>query len=107
MARRDAAPSPLQMQKPLDPDRFLKLAKDTVVSNFNEHRNKDRSPPLTLAMVQIVWFAKTLENWKAIVSSSAAKNLLWEVSYSGAKNEIYLDVYGKLKNHKITLGENT
>ena len=37
----------------------------------------------------IVWFCKTLQNWKAIVI---------EVTHNGDRNETYIDVYCKTKN---------
>lgn len=101
----EATPSPLRMKKaPMDVDRFQKTAKQVVVQNFNEHRNPERSPALTTDSVHIVWFAKVLGNWKAIVASPLARGLLWEVSFNGEKNEIYLDVYSKLNNVKIPMG---
>lgn len=51
--------------------------------------------------VYVVWFAKALENWKAMVSSTLPDGMYYEVSYSGAKREIYLDAYRKVQNKVI------
>jgi hypothetical protein len=108
MPANDTLPTPLRMpRKAIGPDRFQMMAKKVVVKNFNEHRNPERSPELTMDGVHIVWFTKVLGNWKAIVASPLTRGLLWEVSYNGVKDEIYLDIYKKLNNVRIPLGENT
>jgi len=48
----------------------------------------------------VVWFAKTLGNWKALVSTDIVDNQYWEVTYNGDKKEAYVDHYAKLTNHK-------
>lgn len=45
----------------------------------------------------IVWFCKTLQNWKAIVSGRAIEEFI-EVTHNGDRNETYVDVYYKTKN---------
>ncbi len=86
-----------------DPDRFLHTAKKVCVDNYNLHRDSSRSPELTTDGVFIVWFAKTLGNWKAIVSSPVARGLMWEVTFNGHRGEVYLDVYKKTNNVKVQL----
>lgn len=46
--------------------------------------------------VYIVWFCKTLQNWKALVSSSLQDYKYFEVTYNGDKKELYVDVYKKI-----------
>jgi len=48
--------------------------------------------------VFVVWFCKTLQNWKAIVSASYKGAPLCEVTYNGDKQETYVDIYRKLEN---------
>lgn len=45
----------------------------------------------------IVWFCKTLQNWKAIVSGRNIEEFI-EVTHNGNRNETYVDVYYKTKN---------
>lgn len=45
----------------------------------------------------IVWFCKTLQNWKALVSGVHIKECI-EITYNGDKKEIYVDVYKKVIN---------
>ena len=46
----------------------------------------------------VVWFSKTLENWKALVSTDRISGLYFEVTHNGAKNETYVDEYRKFAN---------
>jgi hypothetical protein len=48
--------------------------------------------------VYIVWFAKTLGNWKALVSTDVMDDTYYEVTHNGAKHETYVDVYVKTIN---------
>ena len=55
----------------------------------------------------IVWFCKTLQNWKALVSTSKINSASGhgdyvEVTHNGDKNETYVDVYSKVSNRAIT-----
>lgn len=45
----------------------------------------------------VVWFCKTLQNWKALVSGVYIKKYI-EVTYNGDKQETYIDVYNKTYN---------
>jgi hypothetical protein len=104
-------PSPPQRpdnsQTAKDPDAFINLAKRLVVENYNKHRDAERSSELPYDGVYIVWFAKMLWNWKAIVASPIVRGLIWEVTSNGYKHEVYIDVYKKLNNVKINLPENS
>ena len=51
----------------------------------------------------VVWFCKTLQNWKALVSTNALKSTngqadYCEITHNGDKSETYVDVYRKTKN---------
>lgn len=89
----------------LDSDAFLVKAQQIVLDNFNAHRKPDKVPELLLAEINVVWFAKVLGGWKCNIDSHVAKGLLWRVTYASARDEIYLDVYTKLNNLKISLKE--
>jgi hypothetical protein len=91
----------------LNSDSFLSRAQELVTENFNAHRKTSKIPELNRTDVHIVWFAKILGGWKCIIASTVAKGLLWEVTYASARDEIYLDVYSKVNNIKISLGEDS
>lgn len=48
--------------------------------------------------VYVVWFTKTLQNWKAMVSTTLPDNMYYEVTHNGEKKETYLDPYQKVEN---------
>jgi hypothetical protein len=61
-------------------------------------RVRDKSDPEVGFGVYIVWFCKTLQNWKALVSTTLPDGKYYEVTFNGDKNEMYLDVYVKTDN---------
>nr|DAU55653.1 MAG TPA: hypothetical protein [Caudoviricetes sp.] len=56
-----------------------------------------------LEFMYVVWFCKTLQNWKALVSGVHIKEYI-EVTYNGDKQEIYVDVYQKACNQCLKDG---
>ena len=45
-------------------------AKQIVVDYFNSHMDKTDGKQIGLEDVYVVWFCKTLQNWKALVSTT-------------------------------------
>lgn len=72
---------------------FMTRAKQLVVDYFNSHVDAADGKKLTMEDVFVVWFSKTLQNWKALVST-----------HNGDKKETYLDVYKKWENQCIADG---
>ena len=79
-------------------DAMLNKAKKLVVAFFNDHSEKSETFTLTSDDVFIVWFSKTLQNWKALVSTTVPDGMYYEVTYNGDKKETYLDAYKKWQN---------
>lgn len=50
----------------------------------------------------ITWFSKTLQNWKALVSTDIEPGLYWEITYDGNKDQSYVDAYVKEDNFCMT-----
>jgi hypothetical protein len=69
-----------------------------VVRYFNEHAEKTDDFVLTADQVYVVWFNSTLNNWKAMVSTTIPDGMYYEVTYNWAKSETYVDAYKKFKN---------
>lgn len=83
-----------------DNDQFHKKAKILACASFNDAFAKGfehnvRADP---KQFYVVWFAKTLGNWKALVSTDLISGQYWEVTYNGAKEEAYVDHYNKVSN---------
>ena len=79
-------------------DAMQKRAKELVVNYFNDHVDKTDKKTITEDDVFIVWFCKTLQNWKALVSTTISDGMYYEVTHNGDKGETYLDAYKKWEN---------
>ena len=79
-------------------DAMLDRAKELVVRYFNEQSERTDNFKLTKDDVFIVWFCKTLQNWKALVSTTVSDGMYYEITHNGDKNETYLDAYKKWQN---------
>ena len=77
---------------------MLKRAKEVVVNYFNDHVEKTDNKKITEEDVFIVWFCKTLQNWKALVSTTVSDGMYYEVTHNGDKGETYLNAYKKWEN---------
>lgn len=82
-------------------------ARKMVCEHFNSSQTdfvKDRITNLEPDDFFIVWFTKTLQHWKALVSTRKVNGLYYEVTYNGSQLESYLDVYIKMSN--VTVPDN-
>ena len=77
---------------------FVKLIKSTVVDYANNHIDKTDHKTITEDDVFIVWLCKTLQNHKALASTTISDGMYYELTYNGDKNELYLDAYKKWEN---------
>ena len=80
---------------------MMTRAKQLVVEYFNAHVDATDGKKLTMEDVFIVWFSKTLQNWKALVSTTVSDGMYYELTHNGDKNETYLDAYKKWDNKCI------
>lgn len=74
---------------------MMNKAKKLVKDYYNSHVDVTDNVILTENDVYIVWFSKTLQNWKALVSTNVSDGMYYEVTYNGDSKETYLDVYKK------------
>lgn len=72
-----------------------------VMDYYNSHVEKTDNFHITEEDVYIVWFCKTLQNWKALVSTNVSDGMYYEITYNGDKMETYLDAYKKWENVRI------
>ena len=79
----------------------MKLIKETIRDYVNEHIEKTDKMQITVDDVYVVWFCKTLQNWKALASTSVPDGMYYELTYNGDKDEMYLDAYKKFENRCI------
>lgn len=77
---------------------FLRISKEAVVDYANEHFDKTDGKEITADDVFVVWCCKTLQNHKALISTTVPDGMYYELTYNGDKNELYLDAYKKWEN---------
>ena len=87
----------------METQEFLELCKALIVKYFNEEVDKSDDFKLTIDDVYVVWSCKTLQNNKALLSTTVSDGMYYELTYNGDKREIYFDVYKKWKNDCIKL----
>jgi hypothetical protein len=79
-------------------DRAQLLVFDYVKSRLEK---TDTHVTFSIDEVYIVWFSKTLQNWKALLSTTLPDGMYYEVTYNGDKEETYIDAYKKFENVRI------
>lgn len=82
-------------------EEFIIKAKKLVLDYAVEHLDKtDEIPQFD---VFVVWSCFILGHQKALLSTTLSDGMYYELTYNGAKNEIYLDAYKKFENRCIKL----
>ncbi len=76
---------------------FMDKAKKAVVEYFNSHADYSDGR-IDEEDVYIVWFCKTLQNFKALLSTTISDGMYYEYTYNGDEGEGYLDCYKKWEN---------
>lgn len=82
---------------------FLNICKAKVADYFNSHVDKTDGKKLGVSEVYVVWYCKTLQNHKALLSTPVSDGMYYELTYNGDKCELYLDAYKKWDNIKFDL----
>lgn len=79
----------------------MELCKKIVAQYFNDHTDKSDNKQITEDDVFIVWCCKTLQNNKALLSTTVADGMYYEITHNGDKGETYVDVYKKWENYVV------
>lgn len=79
-------------------DEFLRICKEKVAEHFNSQKDKTDKKSITADDVFVVWSCKTLQNNKALLSTTVSDGMYYELTYNGDKNELYFDAYKKWQN---------
>lgn len=80
---------------------FLKMCVSVVKDYANEHLDKTDNAEITEDDVFVVWSCKTLQNNKALLSTTLRDGMYYELTYNGDKKQLYLDAYKKFENRCI------
>ena len=79
--------------------------KQIVADYFNSHVDVTDGKKITKDDVYVVWFCKTLQNWKALISTNVSDGMYYEITHNGDKDETYVDVYKKWDNFTVKFQE--
>ena len=79
-------------------DEFLKIAIEEVRRYTKEHLEDPQDFD-----IYVVWVCKTLQNNKALLSTTLLDGMYFECTYNGDKKELYFDAYQKLENRCIKM----
>lgn len=77
---------------------FLDFCMQKVVDYFNDHCEKTDNAGITINDVYVVWYCKTLQNHKALLSTNVLDGMYYEMTYNGDKKQLYMDAYKKWQN---------
>lgn len=83
--------------------KFFEFGKNVVRDYVINHLDKSDTVPNF--DVYIVWYCKTLQNWKALLSTTLFDGMYYELTVNGDKDEAYLDAYKKWDNNCIKIPE--
>ena len=82
---------------------FVEDCKELVKKYALEHLDKsDETPTFE---VFVVWYCKTLQNHKALLSTTLYDGMYYELTCNGDKKEIYFDAYKKFENQCIKIDD--
>ena len=87
----------------MDSDRFISKCNYLVVSYVYFHVDRSDNVTVSPANVFVVWNCKTLQNNKALLSTTLFDGMYYECTYNGDKQELYFDAYKKWENIKYNL----
>lgn len=81
----------------MENEEFLRLCKAKVAEYTNSHMDVTDRQQVTVHDVYVVWSCKTLQNNKALLSTTVPDGMYYELTYNGDKNELYMDAYKKFE----------
>ncbi len=84
-------------------DKFIEICKQQVVDYFNNRVDATDNTVIGKDDVFVVWVCKTLQNNKALLSTTVSDGMYYELTYNGDKNELYMDAYKKWENRCVKL----
>ena len=82
-------------------EEFLRLCKAKVAEYTNSHMDKTDGKQITVQDVYVVWSCKTLQNSKALLSTTVPDGMYYELTYNGDKHELYLTLIRSFRTYAL------
>ena len=82
----------------METDKFIGMCKKLVADYATKGLDVTDNVEFSVDNVYVVWLSKTLQNSKALLSTTLPDGMYYELTYNGDKNEIYFDAYKKIEN---------
>lgn len=79
-------------------DRVVDYPTEAKIHVINYVNAQGSGTVLSISKVYVTWFSKTLQNWKAMVSTTVPDGIYYEVTHNGDAGETYIDAYEKRDN---------
>ena len=75
-----------------------------ILFNYIKERMEKTDKHVTFQYdeVYVVWFTKTLKNWKCMLSTTLPDGMYYEITYNGEARETYVDAYKKWDNFALS-----
>lgn len=80
---------------------FLDWCKQELCVYVNNHLDISDNAYITKDDIYMVWCCKTLQNNKALLSTTLLDGMYYECTYNGDKQEMYIDAYKKWDNFRV------
>nr|DAQ96338.1 MAG TPA: hypothetical protein [Caudoviricetes sp.] len=79
-------------------EQFIQFAKKLIKDYFNSRSDKTDNVLIADDDIFVVWSCKTLQNNKALLSTTVPDGMYYEITYNGDRRECHLDAYKKWEN---------
>lgn len=76
---------------------FEVISKNEIIKEVENYYGEN----LKIEQLHLVWFNKSLQNFKCLVCDSTDNQRYYECTYNGDKKELYVDIYEKKYNTKV------
>lgn len=83
----------------MDNQNFISRCEQLVKEYALDHL--DKSDKVKEFDIFVVWSCKTLQNNKALLSTTLFDGMYYEITYNGDKEEFYFDAYKKFENRCV------